>query len=151
VRDTTVGLYRGVRFYYADVALEHGGHFRLYGAVDSAGQLYLLDSPSSFRLLHNSFFRGTIDSASAITVALLAARFGGMLPVEYRLQKAAGFLRKAVSPRGEIVPWAWEVTLDVDIGGSPEQLKYIIEIGDGDVILQSSQCSQWCRTTILGP
>lgn len=149
LRDTTIALYPGVRFVYADIQMEHGGRFRMYEAIDSTGQLYLLDSPASFRLLHSEHFQGSVDSTAALTIALLAARFGGQLPAEFKLLEQRSFLMVATRGDGGRVPFFWNVFFDAEFGGQPTSLEYWIHIPDGIPMLMSRDCDIWCRTTIL--
>ncbi len=151
LRDTSIALYPDVHFYLSDVELEHGGEFRMYSAVDDAGQLYLLDAPASFRLLHSRSFRGTVDSVTAVTIALLAARFGGQLPATFHLQSLGGFLLQAVSGGGGRVPYAWRITLAATSGTKAVRLIYEIDARDGMPRLTSRPCEEWCETTILEP
>ncbi len=151
LRDTVIAMYPGVHFYYADLLLEHGGGLRLYGALDTAGQLYLLDSPASFRLLHLRHFQGAVDSATATRIAFLAARFSGILPPGARLASAQSLLLQAVAGDGRRVPYAWRVSLRAADGSSPDSVVFQIAVRDGMPVLRSRTCDDWCRTVILEP
>lgn len=78
LRDTALEYFPGVRFFVTDLPMEHGGTIRLSAAVDSAGQLYLLDSRASFRLLVERHFRGPLALAALVPYAKLSAQFSGV-------------------------------------------------------------------------
>ncbi len=151
LRDTSVAFYPGVRFYSGELPLEHGGTLRLYGAVDSAGQLYLLDSPASFRLLHARHFRGTLDSVAAGEIALLAARFGGQLPDSFTVRERAILPMRAAGRGDERRLIGWEVHLTVRSTLGTDRLHYWIMLPTGTPELMSRECEDWCKTTIIEP
>jgi len=150
-RDTTVALYPGVRFVIVPLALEHGGTISLYEAIDEEGQLYLLDSPASFRLLHARHFRGVVDSATANTLAILSARFGGQLPGEFTLDSVSSWLLEATLGGGRRTPYAWTVTIHATLDAVPKSITYEVRVRDGNARLQTRECDVWCATTILEP
>ena len=151
LRDTSIALYPEVHFYSGDLPLEHGGTLRLYGAVDSAGQLYLLDSPASFRLLHARHFRAVLDSAAAGEIAVLAARFGGQLPDAFAVQQRAILPMRAAGRGEERRLIGWEVHLTVRSTLGTSRLHYWIMLPTGTPELMSRECDDWCKTTIIEP
>ena len=150
-RDTTIALYPSVRFVIVPLALEHGGEITLYEAIDQEGQLYLLDSPASFRLLHTRHFRGVVDSATATTIAILSARFGGQLPGVFTLDSVSSWLLEAGLGGGRRTPYAWNVTVNATVDGVPKSVSYEVRVRDGMARLKSRACDAWCVTTILEP
>jgi hypothetical protein len=149
-RDTTIAIYPDARFYYVDLPLEHGGSKRLYEALDRAGQLYLLDSPASFRLLHLASFRGTVDSATAVEIAILATRFGGLAPAPFQSRDVWALPMRASVDTGRVL-WAWTVSFDYRLNDKWVPVKYWIYQRDGDQLLMSRDCDAWCQTPILDP
>lgn len=151
LRDTSIALYPGVHFYSGDLALEHGGTLRLYGAVDSAGQLYLLDSPASFRLLHARHFRAPLDSAVAGEIAVLAARFGGQLPDAFTLREQTILPMRAAGRGDERRLIGWEVHFTARSTVGTGRFHYWIMAPTGTPELMSRECDGWCKTTVLEP
>jgi hypothetical protein len=149
--DTSIALYPSVRFVAASLALEHGGTIVLYEALDAAGQLYLLDSPASFRLLHSRHFQGEVDSATAATIAVLAARFGGQLPSDYTLRSVDGWLLEATLGGGKRTPFAWRMSVRALVDGKPRTVVYEVDAHNGLPRLMTRTCDAWCYTTILEP
>jgi hypothetical protein len=123
----------------------------MYGATDAAGQVYLLDSPASFRLLHKRHFQGKVDSVAAVSIGRLAARFGGQIPSEYRITDVNGYLMQATTADSKHVPFAWDVTVEARGDREVVQARYWIAVKDGDPQLMSRECDVRCRATIFDP
>ncbi|MGH7930614.1 MAG: hypothetical protein ACREQV_22825 [Candidatus Binatia bacterium] len=84
--DTTTSIYfPDIRVFQGRCLLEHGDTFATTVARDESGITYLLDSPSSFRLLLRRHPPVAIDSSSVINYAMNALIYSGRLEATAQL------------------------------------------------------------------
>ena len=148
IRDTTIAFYPDARFYVLPLALGNGGTTRVYEAIGADGELYLLDSPASFRLLHAKYFRGTVDSTIASSIGLLAARFGGLLPEGYHLFELTASRQYTLMSHGAIFA-GWRTSVKALVHGRPVSVAYDIDPNSGLPTMAFERCEVICRVTIM--
>src|SRR6266852_1836828 len=81
----TFRFFPGVQFIEGTCTLEHGDMARPLVGVDSAGQIYVLDSPSGFQFLTRQHPPIQLDSSTAVQYARTALVMMGKLPAAAQL------------------------------------------------------------------
>jgi hypothetical protein len=81
----TFRFFPGVQFVEGTCTLEHGDLARPLVGVDSAGQIYVLDSPSGFQFLTRQHPPVQLDSSTAVQYARTALVMMGKLPAAAQL------------------------------------------------------------------